>query len=244
MHPDVVLVNQLQTFDLRMAALEKEIAELPRHIALIEKTLESHLRKLEANKAALAANLRDRKNLEGEIQLHQAKISKLRDQSQQAKTNEQLHAFQKEIAFAEGAVAKCEERVMALLAAAEPLDVAVKAAEAEFKQERAQVEGEKTRARERTATDQAELAKLTAERKVAYAALPAPTASIYERIRKKWKGVGIVAAEVTDGRCKACQMMLRPQHFQNLRKGDTLMQCESCLRFVYYNPPDARVDMS
>jgi uncharacterized protein len=30
---------------------------------------------------------------------------------------------------------------------------------------------------------------------------------------------------------------LRPQFFQDLKKGDQVMSCESCLRMLYYNPP-------
>lgn len=244
MHPDVDLVNQLQTLDLRIAALEKEVAELPRHIAQIEKTLDSHLRKLSADKAALAANQKDRKNLEGEVQLHQAKISKLRDQMSQAKTNEQFKAFQNEIDYAEKEIRKAEDRTVDLMTASEPLEANVKLAEAALKQEQKQVEAEKAQARERTAADQSELAKLRADHKVAFDALPKPVAAAYERIRRKWKGT--VAAEAANGRCSACQMVLRPQVFQDLRKGNNLMQCESCQRFLYYNPPvsSTLVDMT
>ena len=80
MHADVALVLDLQQLDHRMGVLEKEVAELPRHIATIEKTLESHIRRLEADKAALAANQRDRKNFDLEVQTQKQKISKLRDQ--------------------------------------------------------------------------------------------------------------------------------------------------------------------
>jgi predicted nucleic acid-binding Zn-ribbon protein len=244
MHPDVQLVNQIQTLDQRMAALDKEVAELPRHIAIIEKTLESHLRRLEADKAALAANQKDRKNLDVEIQTQQQKISKLRDQMNSAKTNEQYRAFQNEIDYAENAIKKSEDRIIELMTASEPLDAAVKAADAALQQEKKHVEAEKTRARERTSVDQAELDTLRAQHKELFATLPKASASAYERIRKKWKGT--VSSEVVGGRCTACQMMLRPQVFQDLRRGDSLMFCETCNRFLYYNPPVAfeRVDMS
>ena len=57
----------------------------------------------------------------------------------------------------------------------------------------------------------------------------------YERIRQRWKGVAI--ADATSGRCAACQMVLRPQFFQDLKRGEKLQFCESCGRIVYYNPP-------
>ena len=79
------------------------------NIALIEKALESHNRKLEADKAALTANQKDRKRLEGEIQMHQQKISKLRDQMLGAKTNEQYQAFQHEIEFCQTEIRRAED---------------------------------------------------------------------------------------------------------------------------------------
>ncbi len=46
-----------------------------------------------------------------------------------------------------------------------------------------------------------------------------------------------VVAEAANGRCSACQINLRPQFLQDLRKGGQLMFCESCGRLLYYNPP-------
>src|SRR3984957_1661964 len=109
MHPDTHLVIQLQSLDQKIAALEKEVAALPKHVAAIEKTLESHVRKLEADRAALTANQKDRKKFETDIQAHQQKLSKLRDQMLQAKNNEQYRAFQHEIDYIEKEVRQAED---------------------------------------------------------------------------------------------------------------------------------------
>jgi uncharacterized protein len=236
MHPDVHLVIQLQSLDQKITTLEQEVAALPRHIAVIEKALESHLRKLEADKAALSANQKDRKRLEGDIQLHQQKISKLRDQMLGAKTNEQYKAFQHEIDFIEKEVREAEDRILELMSESEPLEQNVKKAEKALAEEKKSVEAEKTQARERTAADQKELDTLRQERAESVSKLPKPSLLAYERIRKKVKNTTVVA-EAVNGRCSACQINLRPQFLQDLRKGDQLMFCEVCGRFLYYNPP-------
>jgi uncharacterized protein len=228
MYPDVHLVIQLQSLDQKVATLDKDVAALPKHIAAIEKTLDSHLRKLEADKAALAANQKERKKTDGDVQMHQQKISKLRDQMLSAKTNEQYRAFQHEIDYIEKEIRQAEDRILELMSESEPLEQNVKKAEAALKEEKQTVEAEKARARERTATDQKWLDQLQAERKELIAKLPASTRTAYDRIRRKWRGM--VVAEATDGRCSACQIMLRPQYLQDLRKGDQLMFCESCAR--------------
>src|ERR1700730_187238 len=165
MHPDTHLVIQLQSLDQKIAALEKEIAALPKHIATIEKALESHNRKLEADRAALSANLKDRKKLEGDIVVHQQKRSKLKEQMLGAKTNEQYKAFQHEIEYIEKEIRKAEDRILELMGESEPLDANVKTAEVALKAEKQAEESEKTKARQRTAEDQAALLQFRAERK-------------------------------------------------------------------------------
>ena len=234
MFPDTQLVIQLQSLDQRAAALEKEVAALPKHIAEIERALDSHLRKLEADKAALTGNQKERKRIEGEIQMCQTKISKLRDQMLGAKTNEQYRAFQHEIEYLEKEIRKYEDRILELMSEAEALDGNVKKADAALKEEKQVVEGEKAKARERTAVDQTALDQIKQERGAVAKQLPPATAAAYDRIHKKR---GSAVAEVTGGRCSACQIVLRPQFFQDLRRGDHLMFCESCGRILFYNPP-------
>jgi uncharacterized protein len=119
---DLALALRLQALDRKIASLQNEIATLPKHIAEIERRLEAHTRRAEAERAALAANQRDRKKIEGDIQVHQQKASKLKDQMLGAKTNEQYRAFQNEIAYAEGEVRKAEDRILDLMEQSEPLE--------------------------------------------------------------------------------------------------------------------------
>lgn len=235
MNPDVHLVIQLQNLDHRIAELRREIAALPKHIVTIEKALDGHNRKLEADRAALTANQKDRKKLEGDIQVEQQKASKLKGQMLDAKTNEQYRAFQSEIEYCEKAIRKAEDKILDLMAESEPLEANLKKAEAALKEEKKNVEAEKTQARERTAADQKSLEELQQQRVKAVAELKPAVYTSYERIRKKWHGTAV--AEVVDGRCQACQIVLRPQYFQDLRRGETLMTCESCGRIIFYNPP-------
>jgi predicted nucleic acid-binding Zn-ribbon protein len=48
---------------------------------------------------------------------------------------------------------------------------------------------------------------------------------------------GSVAAEARDGHCTACHVRLRPQVFNDVRRGDRLIQCESCQRILFVVPP-------
>ena len=235
MTPEIQAVVKLQSLDERAAAFQKEIAALPKHVSEIEKKLESHIRKLDIDRAALTANQRDRKRFEDDIKVQEQKISKLKDQMLQAKTNEQYRAFQHEIEYCENEIRKAEDKILDLMSASEPLEKNVKAAEATLAEEKKQVEQEKDHARKRTAEDEAFLKQVIEERRQIAASVDPKLLSQYERIRQRWKGVAI--ADATNGRCAACQIALRPQFFQDLKRGEKLQFCESCGRILYYNPP-------
>ncbi|MEP6714705.1 MAG: C4-type zinc ribbon domain-containing protein [Terriglobia bacterium] len=235
MLPDIQLAIRLQTLDDRTAALSKEIATLPKHIAEIEKKLETHQRRLDADRAAFVANQKERKRLEDDIQSQDQKISKLKNQMLEAKNNEQYHAFQKEIDFCQQEIKRFEDLIIDLMTESEALDTNVKSADVALAAERKEVEAQKKTAQERTATHRKELGTLQQERTGIVPQMTPKVASEYERIRKGRAGVAI--AEMIDGRCSKCNITLRPQFIQELKRGDSIMICESCRRMLYYNPP-------
>ena len=242
MPPELSVLIRLQSIDGRMSELNQEIAALPKHIALIERKLESHERRLEADRAALSANQKDRKRLEGDIQIQEQKISKLKGQMVDAKTNEQYRAFQHEIEFCENEIRKSEDQILDRMGESEVLERNVKTAEGALKTERAQVEAEKQQARERTAVDQKAAAELQSERAQLVAQIGNSLYTQYERIRKARHGVAL--SEALDGRCTACQMSLRLQFLQDLKKSAKVMNCESCGRILYLNPPATLEDLT
>jgi len=244
MLPDLKLVIRLQEIDLRLSDLSREIAALPKHVAVIETKLVAHQRKLEADRAALAANQKDRKKAETEIQAQEQTVSRLKNQMLEAKTNEQYRAFQSEIDFCQKEIRKHEDKILDLMAESEPLDKNVKAAEEALKVEKAQVEAEKSQARERTAADEA-AARLLMEERASIVPSIAPAAyRRYESVRRAKGRNGRAVAEAVDGRCSACNIALRLQFFQDLKKGDEIMACESCQRILYFNPPVAAEDLA
>src|SRR5260221_12463770 len=97
MLPDRKQVMRLQEIDKRIVDFARETAALPKHVAEIERKLIAHQRKLEADRAALLANQKERKKVDGDIQIQAQKISKLKHQLTDAKTNEQVRAFHNEI---------------------------------------------------------------------------------------------------------------------------------------------------
>lgn len=232
MLPEVQKLIELQQADREILRLKEEIAALPKKVALIEAKLAGTKAVLENAKAAVKADDAARRKHEQAILDEQGKISKFRDQSLAVKTNEQYKALLHEIQFAEQGIRTHEDKILELMVNAETREKEVKAAEAELKEEAADIEREKAEARQRTAEDEKLLAEWTAKREQARAGVDESLLRQYDRVAK-YRGTGL--SEVRDHKCLACQVMLRPQTYNEVRSGTSVVICDSCQRVFYYD---------
>jgi len=239
MLPDIENLLRLQDADKEIRRLQDEIAELPKRVAVIEQRLAGTKTQLEKAQTAIKADEAARRKFDTAINDLRSKISKYRDQSLDVKTNEQYKALLHEIQFAEQEIAANEDKILELMVNADSRDKEVKAAQAELKAETAEIEKEKEQARQRTAEDEKLLAEWRAKRDQMRAGIDADLLRHYERV-SKFRGSGI--SEVRDHKCMACQVMLRPQTYNEVRSGQQTVFCDSCQRILYFNPADELVD--
>jgi uncharacterized protein len=231
MVPDIQNLIELQRADREILRLKEEVAALPKRVAVIEERLAGTKAGLEKAKAAVKADETAKRKYETAISDAQQKISKYRDQSLEVKTNEQYKALMHEIQFAEQEIRANEDKILELMVNAEAREKDVKAAEARLKAETAEIEKEKVQARERTTEDEKQMAEWNAKRETARGGVDADVLRQYDRVAK-YRGTGI--SEVRDQKCMACQVMLRPQTYNEVRS-DKLVSCESCQRLLYYD---------
>jgi predicted nucleic acid-binding Zn-ribbon protein len=233
MLPDIEKLLQLQVADKEIRKLQEEIATLPKRVAVIESKLAGTKAQLEKARTAAKADETNRKKFESAIQDLQGKISKYRDQSLAVKTNDQYKALLHEIQFAEQEIRMNEDRILEVMVNVDARDREVKAAEAELKAETAEIEQEKEEARKITAVDEAKLSEWNAKRDGLRSGISDDLLRHYERVMK-FRGSGL--AEVRDHKCMGCQVMLRPQTYNEVRNGQQLIVCESCQRILYFDP--------
>jgi uncharacterized protein len=225
----------LQEADKEIRRLQEEIADLPKRVAAIEQKLAGTKAQLEKAQTAVKADEAARRKYETAISDLRGKISKYRDQSLEVKTNEQYKALMHEIQFAEKDITANEDKILELMVNADARDKEVKAAQLELKAETAEIEKEKEQAKQRTAEDEKQLAEWRAKRDQLRAGVNEDLLRHYDRV-SKFRGSGI--AEVRDHKCMGCQVMLRPQTYNEIRTGDHTVICDSCQRILFFNPAD------
>src|SRR5271156_1826469 len=233
MLPDIEKLLDLQIADKEIRRLQDEVAALPRRMAVIEQKLAGTKAQLEKAKAAAKNDDANRKKFEANIKDLQGKISKYRDQSLDVKTNDQYKALLHEIEFAEQEIRLNEDRILEVMVNVDAREKDVKAAEAELKAETAEIEKEKEEARRVTAEDQKKLSEWNGKRDGLRQEIAEDVLRQYER-GAKFRGTGL--AEGREQKCMGCQVMLRPQTYNEVRNGEKVMVCESCSRVYYLNP--------
>src|SRR6266853_1236243 len=233
MLPDIDKLLELQVADKEIRRLQDEVAALPKRVAVIEQKLAGTKAQLERAQSAAKGDETNRKKFEAAIKDLQARISKYRDQSLDVKTNDQYKALLHEIQFAEQEIRLNEDRILEVMVNVEAREKEVQAAEAELKAETAEIEKEKEDARKVTAEDQKKLSEWNAKRDGLRQGISEDILRHYERVAK-FRGSGL--AEVRDHKCMGCQVMLRPQTYNEVRNGEKVMICESCSRVYYFNP--------
>lgn len=236
MHPDLEKLMVLQTHDIEAKRLRDEIAALPKHVA----TLESKLKATEGQRAVILDLIAKeevlRRRQESDVKDHQAKIARVRKQMDLATTTTQVTAFEHEIAFAQAEISKIEDAELESMERTEGLEGQRVQADEALADAQATLARERERATATIAADKTALTVVEAQRTALRPQIAEDTLSTYDRIAK---AKGTAVAEALNQKCMACQMMVRPQRWNDLRdrsNADTMMTCESCGRLLFYDP--------
>jgi uncharacterized protein len=237
MLPDLERLIQLQDIESRAAVASRAIAEAPGRIAALDALLQSATAALASAKQALADNQTQRRSIDKDLIAAQQRLEKYKEQIMAVKTNEQLHAMQHQMKAVSDEVGQHEERVLVNMMTADEINAAIKKAETALKAAQAKVAAESAAIESDTKTQQTVVAECAAERARIVAAMDNRGAlETFQRIAKV-RGTAVARAE--GERCTICQVRLRPAVFAEVRKNESLVQCDSCNRILYFVPPKA-----
>lgn len=237
MNPDLEHLIELQRLDTAADAARRTLASEPEREAALAARLESAQQQLATAKARLADNQTARRAIEKDVAVHQGRLSKFREQAMAVKTNQEYHAVQKEIGFAQGEIKALEDKVLERMLEADELTSALKKAEAQLASEQKAIEADRRAMTAEQAELGAALERMTRERAALVASLDSDVLRTFEQVSRKRNGVAV--AEARDGICTICHVRLRPQVFNTVLRNDQIMQCDSCNRILYHVPKSA-----
>jgi predicted nucleic acid-binding Zn-ribbon protein len=232
MHPDLERLIKLQQLDGFAETARRTLAEHPIRSQALESRIDTAKATLETARQQLAANQTARRAIEKDLAAVQTRLSKYKDQLMEVKTNREYQAMQHEIEIAQTEVRTYEDRILERMLEADDLTMAMKRGEAALGLEQKAVAEERRRLEEELSKLQRELDAALADRQELVAGMDPQTVALFERVARVRHGVAV--AEARDGVCTICHVRLRPQVFNDVRRNDSIIQCESCQRILYF----------
>jgi predicted nucleic acid-binding Zn-ribbon protein len=241
MSPELQGLIQLQQVEAAAAEARARIAAHPQRIAEADARLEEAERIVTEATERLKASQEQRRALEKDAAVYQGRLTKFKDQLSAVKTNREYQAMQHEIETAQKDLGAAEEKVLERMLEADELTALVKKAEAERAAKKKAIEAEKAQMQQELVAVERALTEATAARDTVIASMSKPTVALFEQVSRARKGVAICEA-TRDGLCSQCHVRLRPPVFQQVRANDSIVQCESCRRILFYVPPPPQVE--
>jgi predicted nucleic acid-binding Zn-ribbon protein len=241
MAPELDRLIKLQHLETTIAEARAAIAAHPQRLADADARLNTAQHAVDAAKEQLKANNEARRALEKEVAVYQGRLTKFKDQLMEVKTNREYQAMQHEIATAQSDLGGVEEKVLERMVEADTIAADVKKAEAALAAQQKVIEAEKKTLTEDLAIEEANLAKATESRAALVKDVEPRLMALFEQVARVRKGIAITTA-TRDGLCALCHVRLRPPVFQQVRHNDSIIQCESCQRVLYWIPPPPPVE--
>lgn len=236
MHPDLEKLVVLQGLDVELKKLRTEIEGLPKHVAGLAARSAASQAALLGTEEGLAKEDKLRRGLESDVKDQEQRAARARRQMDVVTTTAQATALEHEIAFAEGEVRRLEDLELDSMARSEWMEGERTKAKESVAGAEETLERERLRSAEVIERGQARVKELDAERSKLRPQVGEGTLATYDRVAKA-KGTGL--SEGVDQKCSACQMLVRPQKWNDLRDRsdtETIMTCESCGRLLYWDP--------
>jgi predicted nucleic acid-binding Zn-ribbon protein len=234
MSPDLERLIRLQKLDQDAETRRRTLADLPAALQALDERINIRQQTLDAAKARLTENQASRRALDKDLAVVQGRLTKFKDQLMEVKTNKEYLAMQHEISMAQDGVRTFEDKILEVMMAADELDGEIKAADKALAEEKVKVNEERTTRQKQSTTMESEIAELTGARAKVVAEMSREAVALFDHVSRARKGHAM--AEARDGHCTACHVRLRPQLFNEVRKGDKLIQCDSCTRILYSLP--------
>lgn len=225
---------QLHLLDQQIAVLDQRTAVYPAQIQDLDRKLERFTREVEERQKRIAENQKKRKDLESDVLLIETKRKRYKEQLDTVKTNKEYTGLQHEIEGVNGAIRQIEDQILATMEEAEGLKTELDAAQKEKQKEEKGLNEEKSALQQQVDKLQKEADLLKGQRQKWIDQIPKDILEVYERTAQHRKGIAL--AEARNAVCQACQMRIRPQLFQEIKRNDTIILCESCSRILFYLP--------
>lgn len=222
----------LQACDTEMGNLQSRIAKGPMKIKELENQLVDMDSEYEAAETQLEDLRRLRREIDSDIEAINGKIDKANTKLSNIKSNKEYKAALKEIDDLTREKSKLEDKAIELMEQVDALSEQCRVKKEERERVHEEINQEKERiVQEMNAMDKA-IQSLSRKRGKFCKKVSDDLLRKYDFIRERKAGLALTP--VFNGVCQACHMEIPPQRYNELIRGEKLLDCPNCHRIIYW----------
>ena len=234
MNKEIEQLTVLQVIDLEIGKLDAEkdtkLAGLREREEIFEESESSIMERQEKIEAAEQR----RREIEAELSDELSRLKERQSKMMQVQTNREYQSLLKEIEDGKKSNKDREEEIVQLMETIEA-DTKIMDEQAGSSQAEKKALAKETKEAKKF-SDAIEKKKtgILKKRNSMAKKIKTPVLKKYDMLRERRNGKAIVP--VTKGVCQGCFMSIPPQQFNDILRGDKMLNCPTCQRILYHQP--------
>jgi predicted nucleic acid-binding Zn-ribbon protein len=228
---DLELLKQLQILDKQIYDLSQELQNIPSQISAADADYSRAQKSVHDLEEMVKQAKVKQKEKELELGQKEEQILKRQGQLNLVKTNEEYTAIRLEISSMKADNSVLEEAILILMDEVEKVARQTAQGKEVLRAEEKKLSDRKAQLKSQESACQARIQELKAQRKDSISHVSREVSSFYDRILSKKNGVAL--ARIDGENCSSCQMKLRPQVLNEVKRQESLILCENCTRILY-----------
>lgn len=234
MNEEIRQLTELQVIDLEIAKLDAEINAEKAALGKKEKIFNERQALIDELKEKIEAAETQRRELDAELADELGRIKERQSKMMQVQTNREYQSLLKEIEDGKKNIKEKEEEIVRIMETSEANAKIMEEQESLIKDEKKILADESAEFEKHAGDIEGKKAKIAAKRDSMAKNIKSSALKKYDMLRTRRKGKAVVA--VVNGICQGCFMSIPPQHFNDILRGERLLNCPTCQRILYHQP--------
>ncbi len=235
MKEQIETLIQLQRIEKERAALQTQIAEIPRREQALDEQLGAAEDEITRKKERIDEVRKQYRAFESDVRANQDRIDKSRARLGTIKTNKEYQAMLKEIEELRKKNSKIEDEMLDFLDQIEAAEGEAASEKEKHDRLKAETDGLKKTLREEADDASRRMGQLDLHWRQVSEAIDPALLKRFQMVRQK---VGpITLAPVSNAVCGGCNLNIPHQLFNELQRFDSLKYCPHCQRLIFWEKP-------
>ncbi len=232
LNSDLSKLITLQDIDVEIKQIREEIDKLPQRQQDLESRFAASVKEYLDLKQQFEDAQSEKIRIETDLENEQARHQKFKTDLMKATNEREYTTAVREIDVTRKNISLMETEILKLMEKIEKCESLVGEKTPEMEARRVEVDKQLAEWAESSKSNQTRLEELSSKRLPLLAELSPGARSDFERLSKMRTGLAL--AEARNYSCMGCRMTIRPQVFNDIRRGEAIITCESCGRILFF----------